>query len=83
MSNRRMIKIRMTVLAAALLVVTQVQTATAATPTYAAYAYGITTRTVAYATGNNPVEAQAAAEAACRAQGGRADCQGVGWWTNS
>ena len=83
MRNRRIVTIAAAVFLAVLTVFSPFPTATAATPYYAAYAYGITGRTVAYGTGTNPVEAQAAAELACRNKGGSIDCQGVGWWTNT
>jgi hypothetical protein len=54
----------------------------AAPSTYSSFAYGPVAQVVGYGTGTDPVSAQAAAEFACRQQGGGVDCQGICWWTH-
>jgi murein DD-endopeptidase MepM/ murein hydrolase activator NlpD len=54
--------------------------ASAQEPTHVAFAYGPMAKIATYGTGTDSVSAQAAAESACRQQGGGSDCQGIGWW---
>jgi murein DD-endopeptidase MepM/ murein hydrolase activator NlpD len=49
---------------------------------YAAFAYAIAERVASVGSGTSQESAEADAETKCRKQGGKEDCQAVGWWRN-